>query len=94
MISTDKTKLDIATIHAFLSKRSYWAKGRPLEIVKRSIEHSLCFGVYESERQVGFCRVTTDYVTFGWLGDVFILESHRGRGLSKWLMETVSRIQT
>jgi GNAT superfamily N-acetyltransferase len=77
-------------IHEYLSERSYWALGRPLEIVRRSIENSLCFGVYEGDRQVGFARVVTDYATFAWLCDVFVLESYRGQGLGKWLIETVA----
>jgi GNAT superfamily N-acetyltransferase len=88
-ISTDKTRLDVALIHNFLSERAYWALGRPLDVVRRSIEHSLCFGVYSGQAQVGFARVVTDYATFAWLCDVFILETHRGQGLSKWLMETI-----
>jgi len=88
-VSTDKTRLDIPLIHDFLSQRSYWAKGRAIEVVQVSIENSLCFGVYEGSRQVGFARVVTDYATFSWLCDVFILETHRGRGLGKWLVETV-----
>jgi GNAT superfamily N-acetyltransferase len=88
-LSTDKAHLDIALIHTFLSKSAYWALGRPLALVQKSIEHSLCFGVYEAGQQVGFARVVTDYATFAWLCDVFILETHRGRGLSKWLVECV-----
>jgi GNAT superfamily N-acetyltransferase len=76
-------------IQAFLSQRAYWARGRALETVRRSIENSLCFGVYDGDQQVGFARVVTDYATFAWVCDVFILETHRGRGLSKWLIETV-----
>lgn len=88
-ISTDKSRLDVAAIHAFLSRRSYWAEGRPLAVVEQSIEHSLCFGVYEGEKQAAFARVVTDYCTFAWLADVFVLESQRGRGLGKWLVECV-----
>ena len=88
-ISTDKSKLDAGLVHEYLSERSYWAQGRPLDVVETSIEHSVCFGVYDGDRQVGFARVVTDYVTFAWLCDVFILESHRGRGLGKWLIECV-----
>jgi len=87
-ISTSKEKLDIGYIHRFLSG-SYWAENIPLEIVKKSIEHSICFGVYEGNRQLGFARVVTDYATFGYLADVFIDEDYRGRGLSKWLMEII-----
>ena len=85
-ISTDKSRLDLEAIHAFLSGRSYWARGRPLEVVRASIEHSLCFGVYDGPRQVGFARVVTDYATFAWLCDLFILEAYRGRGLGKRLV--------
>jgi GNAT superfamily N-acetyltransferase len=89
VISTDKARLDVRLIHSYLSSGSYWAQGRPFEVVQRSIEHSLCFGVYQGDQQVGFARVVTDYATFAWLCDVFVLESHRGRGLGKWLVECV-----
>lgn len=89
LISTDKEKLDINYIHHFLSKESYWAKNIPIEIVKTSIEGSLCFGVYENNRQVGFARVITDYATFGYLADVFIDKNYRGKGLSKELMKFI-----
>jgi GNAT superfamily N-acetyltransferase len=87
-ISTDKTKLDIKTIHDFLT-HSYWAENIPVEIVQRSIEGSLCFGVFDGEKQVGFARMITDKATFAYLADVFIIEAYRGRGLSKWLMEVI-----
>lgn len=89
LISTDKAKLDIAFIHLFLSTESYWAKNIPIETVKKSIEGSLCFGLYSSGKQIGFARVITDGATFGYLADVFIDSSHRGKGLSKWLMQTL-----
>lgn len=89
VLSTDKTKLNIGLIHDFLSNASYWARGRPLLVIQKSIEHSLCFGVYAGAQQVGFARVVTDYATFAWLCDVFILESHRGLGLGKWLVECI-----
>jgi GNAT superfamily N-acetyltransferase len=89
LISTDPDLLDVAMIHDYLANRSYWAMGRPLEVVRRSIEHSLCFGLYEPGRQVGFARVVTDRAIFAWLCDVFVLETHRGRGLSKWLIGCV-----
>ena len=89
LINTDKTKLNIDIIHQYLSEESYWAQGRSMETVRKSIEHSLCFGVYAADQQVGFARVVTDYATFAWLADVFILESHRGLGLSKWLVECI-----
>jgi GNAT superfamily N-acetyltransferase len=88
-ISTDRARLDIELIHAFLSQTSYWATGRSREVVERSIEHSLCFGIYQNSDQVGFARVVTDYATFAWIADVFVLPEHRGRGLSKWLMEVM-----
>jgi N-acetylglutamate synthase-like GNAT family acetyltransferase len=90
LISTDKVKLDVPAIHQFLTN-CYWAKGIPLETVEKSIENSDCFGVYEQTRLVGFARVISDRATIGYLGDVFILDSHRGRGLSKWLMECIMK---
>ena len=89
-ISTDKGQLDIALIHRFLSLESYWAQNVPLDIVTRSIDNSLCFGVYHGDQQVGFARVITDQATFAYLADVFVLPEHRGRGLSKQLMATIS----
>src|ERR1700727_231266 len=89
LISTDCGRLDLAVIHGFLSN-CYWAKGIPREVVERSIKHSLCFGIYDGNgAQVGFARVVSDFATVAYLGDVFVLESHRGRGLSKWMMECV-----
>lgn len=88
-ISTDKSKLDIEYIHHFLSVESYWAKNIPIEIVKASIEGSLCFGVYHQGIQIGFARVITDYATFGYLADVFIDKDYRGKGLSKELMKFI-----
>jgi len=120
VISTDPARLDRDMIYEFLTT-CYWAKGIPREVVERSIEHSLCFGVYDEggqvshfsqERreaghprlggapedgnseeicQVGFARVISDFATIAYLGDVFVLESHRGRGLSKWMMECIMR---
>lgn len=89
VVSTDKSRLDFGLIHEFLSSRSYWATGRPAEVVRRSVENSLAFGLYRGERQVGFARVITDFATFAWVADVFVLEEFRGRGLSKWLMEVM-----
>jgi GNAT superfamily N-acetyltransferase len=88
-ISTDKARLNVPVIHRFLSEESYWARHIPLEVVARSIANSLCFGVYDEGQQVGFARVVTDYATFGYLADVFILPSHRGQGLSKQLMASI-----
>jgi hypothetical protein len=80
-LSTDPARLDLARIYDYLSTESYWAQGRPFEVTQRSVEHSLCFGVYHGDEQVAFARVVTDYATFAWLCDVFVLEAHRGRGL-------------
>jgi GNAT superfamily N-acetyltransferase len=114
LISTDPARLDLDPIHNFLTN-CYWARGIPKDVVARSIEHSLCFGIYdestaefadraESARpfgglsagsgtprsvQVGFARVISDFSTIAYLGDVFVLESHRGRGLGKWMMECI-----
>ena len=88
-ISTDPARLDIEVIHRFLSTESYWARGRSIGKVRRSIEHSLPFGLYRGERQVGFARVVTDRTTFAWIADVFVLDSERGRGLAKWLIEVI-----
>ncbi len=88
-IDTDPQRLQLDVIHDYLANRSYWAKGRSLDVIEKSIANSLCFGVYDDQAQVGFARVVSDYATFGWVCDVFILESHRGLGLSKWLVETI-----
>lgn len=90
-LSTDKERLDIQTIYEYLSQRSYWAQGRSREVVEKSIQNSLCFGVYALDgKQVGFARLVTDEVTFAWLCDVFILEDWRGLGLGKWLIESIT----
>ena len=104
LLSTDQARLDLNMIHGFLTN-CYWAKGIPREVVARSIEHSLCFGIYHevsgkspllpdagrngAPSQVGFARVISDFATIAYLGDVFVLESHRGRGLSTWMMECI-----
>ncbi len=87
-VDTDPARLDLAVVHGFLAE-SYWAKGIPLETVRRSIRNSLCFGLYEAGHQIGFARVVSDRATFAYLADVFVLESHRGRGLGKLLMDAV-----
>lgn len=90
-VSDDKLHLNIDLIHAFLT-RSYWAKNISLATVKKSIEHSLCFGIYAAEhQQVGFARVITDQATFAYLSDVFVLEEYRGQGLSKQLIQYVQQ---
>ncbi len=88
LISTDRSKLDVEMIHRFLT-RSYWAEGIPRETIARSIENSLSFGVYDNREQVGFARVISDFATFAYIADVFILEPYRGRGLAKELMATI-----
>lgn len=88
-ITTDKTKLSVEYIHQYLSTQSYWAPQIPLHTVQRSVEGSLCFGVFYHEQMIGFARVITDNATFGYLADVFIDEAFRGQGLSKWLMEVI-----
>jgi len=87
-ISTDRERLDLDLIHGFLTN-SYWAKGIPREVVARSIENSLCFGVFTAGKQVGFARVVTDYATYAYIGDVFVLGGYSGRGLGKRLMECI-----
>jgi len=89
VISTDPDRLDLDLIYGFLTN-CYWAKGIPRDVVERSVEHSLCFGIYDgSGAQVGFARVVSDFATIAYLGDVFVLESHRGCGLGKWMMECI-----
>jgi GNAT superfamily N-acetyltransferase len=89
-LSTEPARLDLDVIHNFLSN-CYWAKGIPREVVARSIENSLCFGVYEGEKQAAFARVISDFATCAYIGDVFVLESHRGKGLSKWMMGCIMK---
>jgi N-acetylglutamate synthase-like GNAT family acetyltransferase len=88
-ISTDKTRLDIDVIQRFLSEESYWANKRSREQTEAAIENSICFGVYYGDRQIGFARVISDKATFAYIGDVFILNEFRGRGLSKRLMQAM-----
>jgi GNAT superfamily N-acetyltransferase len=88
-ISTDKARLDVAMIHAFLANESYWVAGISRANVEKSIRHSLCFGAYSAGRQIGFARIVTDYVRFAHLLDVFVLPGYRGRGISKLLMENI-----
>ena len=88
-INNDPQQLDINLIHRFLSEESAWARGIPLEKVKQSIAHSLCFGGYENGQQIAFARVVSDFATFAYLMDVFVLKEHRGRGLSRQLVAAV-----
>ncbi len=88
LISTDKTKLDLDLICNFLQS-AYWANQRSRDTILKSLEHSLCFGLYQQEKQIGLARVITDFATFAYLCDVFVLEDYQGRGLGKFLMQTV-----
>jgi GNAT superfamily N-acetyltransferase len=91
VISTDRERLNLDAVHGFLTN-CYWAKGIPREVVVRSIQHALCYGVYEDGgAQVGFARVVSDFATVAYVGDVFVLETHRGRGLGKWLMQCITQ---
>lgn len=89
IISTDKTRLNIAYIHNYLSIQSYWAENIPLYVVQKSIEGSICFGIYSQDNQIGFARVITDNACFAYLADVFVDAEFRGKGLSKWLLEVI-----
>jgi GNAT superfamily N-acetyltransferase len=89
VVDTDRSRLDVALVHAYLAEESYWARGIPRDVVERAIEHSLCFGLYEGARQIGFARVITDRATFAYVSDVFVVASHRCRGHSKRLMAEV-----
>ncbi|QPC84357.1 GNAT family N-acetyltransferase [Phototrophicus methaneseepsis] len=92
LVSTDQNRLDIPYMHQCLSEKTYWATGRLYETVERSVRNSMCFGMYDTEkdRQIGFARIITDYITFAWLADVFIDPDYRGQGLGKWLVECVT----
>ena len=92
-ISDDKKRLDVDVIHGYLTEHSYWAAGISRALVERSIEHSICLGIYHGGTQVGFGRVVTDRATFALLADVFVLDAHRGKGLSKWLMQCIVGIE-
>ena len=90
-LSTDTEKIDFATVHNYLSKHAYWSLNIPGETLKTAIKNSLNFGIFFNGTQVGYARVITDYATIAYLGDVFILPEHRGKALSKWLMETMTK---
>ena len=89
LISTDQERLDLGLVHRFLSEEAYWSLGVEHDVVVRSIQHSICFGLYGPGGQVGFARLVTDRAAIAYLADVFVLPDHRGRGLGKWLVETV-----
>jgi GNAT superfamily N-acetyltransferase len=95
-ISTDQTRFELELIHSVLTKLS-WAQGVTLEVVKHAMQHSLAFGMFEQDSQIGYARVVTDFTRTAWLADVFILESHRGQGLGKFFVKTIlehPRLQT
>jgi GNAT superfamily N-acetyltransferase len=87
-ISDEPERLQLEVIVDYLA-RAYWSNQRPRAVIEKSLKHSLCFGVYEKDQQIGFARVVTDHATFAYLADVFILESHQGHGLGKWLVQTI-----
>lgn len=88
IISTDPAKIQLKVVHEFLAD-SYWAKNIPIELVKKSLDNSLCFSLFNDDLQIGFARLVTDYATFAYLADVFVLDKYRGNGLSKWMMEII-----
>jgi GNAT superfamily N-acetyltransferase len=92
LFSTDKSKLDEDYIHQWISEKSYWAQGIPKDVISKSIRNSLAFGIYDHGRQIGFARMITDFATFAYLADVFVDESYRGRGLSKYLLSFIFSI--
>jgi GNAT superfamily N-acetyltransferase len=87
-ITTDPSRLDLDVVHGFLAT-SYWAAGIPRETVERAVRHSLCFGAFDGDQQVGFARVISDYATYAYISDVFVVPSHRGRGVGKQLMAAI-----
>jgi GNAT superfamily N-acetyltransferase len=90
-VTSDRARMDIDAIHTFLSKEAYWSKNIPREVVERAVAHSLCFGAFDGDLQAGFARVITDYATFAYLADVFVIESHRGRGIGKQIMAAIGK---
>ena len=89
LITDDRARIDFDAVIQFLTEESYWAQDLTPQQIRRSIQNSLCFSVWEGRNQIGFARVLTDYAVFGYIGDVFIIASHRGKGLGKWLMQCV-----
>lgn len=89
VLSTDANRVDLSLVHAYLSRESYWAKGVPEAVMRKAIENSLCFGLYHDDGQVGFARVVSDCATFAYLADVFVVESHRGKGLATWMLDEI-----
>lgn len=89
LVTTDQEQFDLDAIHNFLATQSEWARGIPRSKLEKSIRNSLCFGLFQHDRQIGFARVISDFATIAYLGDVFVVPEYRGRGLGKWLMECV-----
>lgn len=89
-VSTDPSRLDLTAIHAYLSGESYWSKGIPFATVKKALGNSLCFGLYQGDSQIGLARVISDRATYCYLCDVYVLDTQRGKGLGKWLIECVT----
>ncbi|MEP7154809.1 MAG: GNAT family N-acetyltransferase [Betaproteobacteria bacterium] len=89
VVTTDPARIDVDAVHRYLSEDSYWAKNIPRDVVERSIAHSMCFAILHDDELAGFARITSDHATVAYLGDVFVLPAHRGKGLSKWLMECI-----
>ena len=92
LLSTNKALIDIAAVHQYLSEESYWAKGIPIEKVIKSIDNSFCVGIYDAGKQVAFARIITDCTAFAYLCDVFVVKEYQGRGLGKWLIESIHSI--
>lgn len=92
-IKTDFENMDVESIHQFLSTESYWAKGIPMEMVSVALKNSFCIGLFEDEKQIGFARLVTDYATFGYLADVYILKEYRGKGLSKMMVKYIMKLE-
>ncbi len=90
VLSSDSQRIDLHTVHAFLSQESYWAAGVPLSVMEKALRNSRCFGIYCATEQVAFGRLVTDYATFAYLADVFVVPAHRGRGLAKWLPDEIT----
>ncbi len=91
-ISTNNLEMDVALVHNYLSKQSYWAKGRGIEEVMKSMENSICFGVFDGKAQIGFARLVTDYVVFAWLMDVFVIDEYKGKGVGSFLMDYIMKL--
>lgn len=89
LISTDPSRLDLHWIHNYLANEAYWSRGIPFNLFKRSIENSLCFGIYLQDKQIGFARVISDYATYAYVGDVFVAQNYREQGLGKWLLKCI-----